>query len=93
MLLASLNALLAFIFASFAWRNLPRGLAFLRSGWTLVRTYGAAPDVRVNIEKRQMVDEGGRLLIAGFLWLGAVLASALLTLYFAWQVPFYLGLF
>jgi hypothetical protein len=85
MLLVTLNAAFGAGFLLFAMNAGRRGWPFAKHGWLLIQAQTAHPDYRENVERRRSISEGGRFLIAGVLWLGASLGSALAGVYFSVQ--------
>jgi len=91
MLLASVNAVFALIFGSFALRASQRGWLFLRGGWRMIQTQAApTPDDSPHDINEQAASEGGRFFLAGVLWLGSALIAGILTLWFAYQTLIFL---
>lgn len=85
MLLAAINAIFAMGALTIAMQAFRKGLPFLRNGWTVLQTQTQHPDYRTNVERRRAINEGGRFLIGGILWLVMSLGAALAAAYFGIQ--------
>jgi hypothetical protein len=85
MLLATLNAIFAMGALTIALQAFRKGLPFLRSGWTTLQIQTQHPDFRTNIERRRAVQEGGRFLVGGILWLVISLVAFIAAVYFGVQ--------
>jgi hypothetical protein len=83
MLITTLNGVFALIFAGIAWRSLPRGLLFTRSGWLTIRANAENPETRHNIERQRDLNNGTRFFLAGLGWLAAGIIAAGLAIFFA----------
>jgi hypothetical protein len=85
MLLAAVNALFAMGAFTIALQAFRKGLPFVRNGWIILQTQTQYPDYRTNVERRRAVQEGGRFLIGGILWLVMSLGALLAAGYFGAQ--------
>ncbi len=82
MLITTLNGVFALVFAGIAWRSLPRGLLFTRSGWLAIRTNAEHPETAQNIERQRDLRNGTRFFLAGLGWLAAGIIAAGLAIFF-----------
>lgn len=82
MLIITLNGVFAMIFAGIAWRSLPRGLLFTRSGWDAIRANAENPATTQDIERQRNLSSGTRFFLAGLGWLAAGIIAAGLAIFF-----------
>jgi hypothetical protein len=85
MLLATLNAIFAMGAFTIALQAFRKGLPFLRSGWTTLQVQTQHSDFRTNVERRRAVQDGGRFLIGGILWLVMSAVALAAAVYFGVQ--------
>jgi len=92
MLIASLNVIFALMFATFAWRAVPRGLQFIKSGWLAIQTHAGKADARQDFENRQTISSGTNFLIAGLGWFVAGIGAWILAILFAYLTLLFMGI-
>jgi len=76
MLIATVNGVFALIFGGIAWRSIPRGLLFARTGWQAMRVQAKNPDTPQDIKRQRQRNQGTRFFLAGLGWLAAGIVSA-----------------
>lgn len=82
MLIATLNGVFALIFGGIAWRSIPRGLLFTRTGWQAIRVQAENSNTPQDIERQRQLNQGTRFFLAGLGWLAAGIVSAGLAITF-----------
>jgi hypothetical protein len=83
MLILTLNAAFAALFAAGARLALTRAVPFLRAGWIAIAAGVRQPDYRAHVESRRLISEGGAFVIGGIAWGAIGIGALILALTFA----------
>lgn len=83
MLLITLNAVFAFLFAMGARLAFRRAWPFVRAGYGVIRAEVKKPDFRTNVYSRRLISEASNFLVGGLLWMVIGGGAALCALVFA----------
>lgn len=92
MLLASLNAVFAYIFGAFAYHQVPRGWQYVCAGWLAIQTQAAHDKPKRDIERQRLISEGTRFFLSGIFWLLAGLIAGGFAVLFGYQTLLYSGI-
>lgn len=93
MLIASLNAVFAYLFGAFAYYQVPRGWQYMRAGWLAIQTQAAQDKPKRDIERERFISEGTQFFLSGLWWLCVGLGAGGFAVMFSYQSLLYMGIF